>query len=235
MADRIVITGAAGGIGRVTAKALRSAGYDLLLIDRPGRPLEELAKPLDSAFAFVDSEGLDAARTALATVDGPIYGLVHLAGMMEPDPKLAGEPAVWDRAMANNLDNAYAYATAMEERLPPGRIGRLVFTSSVAFRRGAGDYVAYSVAKGGLVGLTRALARRLRKQATVNAVAPGIIMTDMSVPLIIEAKDKLLAEITLGRFGAPEEVAQVIKFLVGWEASYITGQTLNVDGGMDAG
>ena len=232
MGDRIAITGAAGGIGRVTAKTLRSAGYDLLLIDRPGRSLEDLATPLNSPVVCVESDGVESARAALATVDGPIYGLVHLAGVMEPDPKLADEPGVWERAIANNLANAYAFATAMEERLPPGRMGRLVFASSVAFRRGSGDYVAYSAAKGGLVGLTRALARRLRKQATVNAVAPGVIMTNMSVPLIIEAKDRLLAEITLGRFGAPEEVAPVIRFLLGWEAGYITGQTLNVDGGM---
>ena len=107
----------------------------------------------------------------------------------------------------------------------------MVFSSSLAFRRGAVDYVAYSAAKGGLVGMTRALARRFNKQANVNAVAPGIIMTNMAVPLIIEQKDKLLAEIPLGRFGAPEEVASVVKFLLGWDASYITGQTINVDGG----
>lgn len=232
MADRVAITGAAGGIGRVTAKTLRSAGYDLLLIDRPGTALADLAAPLDSPVVCVEGQGVQAARAALAAVEGPIYGLVHLAGVMEPDPKLADEPGVWERAIADNLTNAYDFAAAMEDRLPPGRMGRLVFASSVAFRRGAGDYVAYSAAKGGLVGLTRALARRLRKRATVNAVAPGVIMTNMSVPLITEAKERLLAEITLGRFGAAEEVAPVIRFLLGWEAGYITGQTLNVDGGM---
>lgn len=235
MGDRVAITGAAGGIGRVTAKTLRSAGYDLLLIDRPGVALEDLATPLDSPVVCIEGEGVHAARAALAAVEGPIYALVHLAGVMEPDPKLADEPGVWERVIADNLANAYAFATATEERLPPGRMGRMVFASSVAFRRGSGDYVAYSAAKGGLVGLTRALARRLRKRATVNAVAPGVIMTNMSVPLITEAKDRLLGEITLGRFGAPEEVAPVIRFLLGWEAGYITGQTLNVDGGMAIG
>jgi len=235
MGDRIAITGAAGGIGRVTAKTLRSAGFDLLLIDRPGRPLEDLAKPLDSPFAFVEAAGLKAARAALATVEGPIYGLVHLAGVLEPDPKLADEPGVWERAIADNLAGAYAFATAMEARLPPGRMGRLIFAASASFRYGAGDYVAHAAAKAGLEGLTRALARRLSKRATVNAVAPGVIMTDMSVPLIIDGKDRLIAEITLGRFGAPEEVAPLIKFLLGWEAGYITGQTLKVDGGMSMG
>ncbi|AHM04486.1 3-oxoacyl-[acyl-carrier protein] reductase [Roseibacterium elongatum DSM 19469] len=232
MADRIAITGAAGGIGRVTAKTLRSAGYDVLLIDRPGPALDDLAAPLDSPVVPLEAAGVEAARAALATVDGPIYGLVHLAGVMPPDPDLADTPEIWQRAMADNLSNAYDFATAMEERLPPGRMGRMVFASSVAFRRGAGDYVAYSAAKAGLVGMTRALARRLRRRATVNAIAPGVIMTDMSVPLITEAKDRLISEIPLGRFGAAEEVAPAIRFLLGWEAGYITGQTLNIDGGM---
>ena len=235
MGDRVVITGAAGGIGRATAKMLRSAGYDLLLIDRAGTTLDDLAVPLGSPAVRIAGDGAEAARTALAAVAGPIYGLVHLAGVMEPDPKLGDEPGVWERAIADNLANAYAFATAMEERLPAGRMGRMVFASSVAFRRGSGDHVAYSAAKGGLVGLTRALARRLRRRATVNAVAPGVIMTNMSVPLIAEAKDRLLAEIPLGRFGAPEEVAPVIRFLLGSEAGYITGQTINVDGGLAAG
>ncbi len=231
MQDMIAVTGAAGGIGTAVAKTLRSAGYDLLLIDRPGAGAEALAAPLQARVATVEAADVAACRAALAVVDGPIYGLVHLAGVFEPDPALADAPEVWERAMANNLANAYAFATAMLDRLPPGRMGRLVFTSSISFQRGAADYAAYSASKGGIVGLTRALARRLAKRATVNAVAPGIIMTNMSVPLVVEAKDKLIAEIPLGRFGAPEEVAPVIKFLLGWEAGYITGQTINVDGG----
>ena len=231
MSDLVVITGAAGGIGTALSKMLRSAGFDLLLIDRPGSDVDALARPLDATAATIEGTDLAAARAALEAASGPIYGLVHLAGVFEPDPDLADTAGVWDRAMANNLENAYAFATAVGARLPPGRMGRMVFTSSLAFRRGAVDYVAYSAAKGGLVGMTRALARRFNKQANVNAVAPGIIMTNMAVPLIIEQKDKLLAEIPLGRFGAPEEVASVVKFLLGWDASYITGQTINVDGG----
>lgn len=235
MSGRVVITGAAGGIGRVTAKMLRSAGYELLLIDRPGTDLDDVARPLGAPAVAVEGVGVEAARAALAAVEGPIYGLVHLAGVMEPDPTLADDPAVWQRSIAENLASAYDYATAVEPRLPPGQMGRMIFASSVAYRRGAGEHVAYSAAKAGLVGLTRALARRLRRKATVNAVAPGIIMTNMSVPLIIDGKDRLLSEIPLGRFGSPEEVAPLIRFLLGWEAGYITGQTINVDGGMAAG
>ena len=116
MGDRVAITGAAGGIGKATAKILRSAGYDLLLIDRPGRPVGELATALDCASAEIAGTDLAAARGALDAVEGPIYGLVHLAGLFEPDPALAEAPDVWERAMAHNLENAYAFATAMEAR-----------------------------------------------------------------------------------------------------------------------
>ena len=91
--------------------------------------------------------------------------------------------------------------------------------------------MAYSAAKGGLVGLTRALARRFRTRATVNALAPGIILTRMPQRLIERRGEALLQEIPLGRFGEPREVATVIHFLLSEDASYITGQCINVDGG----
>ena len=94
--------------------------------------------------------------TALSGIDGPIYGLVHLAGLMERDQDLAADHGVWDRAVANNLTNGYDMATAVAERFDSAIMGRLVFVSSLAFRRGGVDFVAYSAAKGGIVGMVRA-------------------------------------------------------------------------------
>lgn len=227
----IAVTGAAGGIGRALCEVLRERGWGLHLVDREESDVEALAASIGASAAAITTATAADARRALAPAEGPLHGLVHLAGSMEDDPDLGDAPEVWERAMADNLRNAYDFATAVEPRLPEGRMGRLVFASSLAFRRGAKDAVAYSAAKGGLVGLTRALARRFRTRATVNALAPGIILTRMPERLIEKRGEALLREIPLGRFGEPREVATVIHFLLSEDASYITGQCINVDGG----
>ena len=233
MSRTIAITGAAGGIGRALCPMLAARGDRLLLIDRAEAGVAALAQEIGAGAVAIAGTPLsvDACESALDRADGPIHGLVHLAGTFEPDPELGRTPEIWQRTMHNNLENAYNFATAMEPRLPQGTMGRLVFISSLAFRRGGVQHAAYSAAKGALVGLTRSLARRFREKATVNALAPGIIDTAMPAEIIRARGEALLADIPLGRFGRAEEVATVIRFLLSDDASYITGQTINVDGG----
>lgn len=234
----IVITGGAGGIARETARLLLAGGAELLLIDPSAKALEASAAELASGrrirTAVSALESPEACRVALAGIDRPVYALVHLAGIFRPDALDSAHRQLWDATIAANLTNAFDMAAAIRPLLDPGATCRLVFASSLAFRRGSFDHIAYTAAKGGIAGLVRALARALAPQVLVNGVAPGIILTGMPEHMLDlpERRERLLAETTLKRFGHPREVATVLRFLLSDDSSFITGQLINVDGGV---
>ena len=234
----IVITGGAGGIARETAKLLLSHGAELLLIDPSATMLGASAGELaGGARVRTVASGLEspqACALALADLDRPIYALVHLAGIFRPDALDGAHRPLWDATMAANLTNAFDMAAAVRPMLDAEATCRMVFASSLAFRRGSFDHIAYSAAKGGIVGLVRALARALAPKVLVNGLAPGIILTGMPAHMleVPERRERLLAEITLQCFGHPREVATVIRFLLSDDSSFITGQLINVDGGV---
>ena len=227
----IAITGAAGGIGRALCPLLKDLGDRMLLIDRAESGVTEFAAEMGATGVAATPLSVNECRDALASVDGEIDGFVHLAGTFEPDPDLGEDPTIWSRTIQNNLENAYNFVTALVPRMPEDRMARLVFVSSLAFRHGSSDHTAYSAAKGGIAGLTRSLARRLAERATVNALAPGIIETPMPAQIITARGNVLRATNPMNRFGQPIEVATVIRFLLSQDASYVNGQTINVDGG----
>ena len=234
----IVITGGAGGIARETARLLLADGARLLLIDPDGAGLEALAAELAAGdLVRTTVSALATPRECAATLEGspqPLYALVHLAGIFRPDGLDAGQRPLWDQTIAANLTNAFDMAAAVRPHLDPQAVCRMVFASSLAFRRGSFDHIAYSAAKGGIVGLVRALARGLAPEVLVNGLAPGIILTGMPDHTIAAParRERLLAETALKRFGQPREVATVIRFLLSADSSYITGQVINVDGGV---
>jgi 3-oxoacyl-[acyl-carrier protein] reductase len=168
----------------------------------------------------------------MEALGAPAYALVHLAGLFERDELDPDDHGVWNRAIAVNLTNAYDMAVAFSTRFDRREPARLVLTSSVAYRRGSADRVPYAAAKGGIVGLTRSLSRKLAPGVLVNAIAPGLIETKMSEPVVAERGDAYREEIPLKRFGKPSEIASVIRFLCSPDASYITGQTITIDGGI---
>jgi NAD(P)-dependent dehydrogenase (short-subunit alcohol dehydrogenase family) len=234
----IVITGGAGGIARETARLLLEGGAELLLIDPNAGALEACAGELAPAervrTAVSALESPAACTAALAGIERPVHALVHLAGVFRPDALDGAHRPLWDATIAANLTNAFDMAAAIRPRLDPDATCRMVFASSLAFRRGSFDHIAYTAAKGGIAGLVRALARALAPKVLVNGVAPGIILTGMPEHILDEPerRERLLAETTLKRFGHPREVATVLRFLLSDDSSFMTGQLINVDGGV---
>jgi 3-oxoacyl-[acyl-carrier protein] reductase len=231
----IVITGGAGGIGLETARAFLEQGAHVLIIDIDEERMLRAQETLGKARLAVFRSALGsptACAGAIEAAGAPVHALVHLAGLFEKDAMDADDHSVWDRAIGVNLTSAYDMAVAFSTRADRRTPAHIVLTSSVAYRRGSAGYPPYAAAKAGIVGLTRSLSRRLAPDILVNAIAPGLIETRMAEPTIAERGDAYRNEIPLKRFGHPSEVATVIRFLCSPDASYITGQTITIDGGI---
>lgn len=232
---RIVVTGGAGGIGIETVRVFMDQGGHVVMADIDEAALARAQAALGRVRLATIASALDTPAECARVIESagaPVYALVHLAGLFERDELNPDDHGVWNRAIAANLTNAYDIAVAFSTRFDRREPARLVFTSSVAYRRGSADRVPYAAAKAGIVGLTRALSRKLAPDVLVNAIAPGVIETKMADPIIAERGDAYRQEIPLKRFGRPLEVASVIRFLCSPDASYITGQTITIDGGI---
>jgi len=232
---RFIVTGAAGGIGVATVRTLIDHGAHVVMADIDEAGLARAKDALGRIQLGTIVSALESPAECARVVDAagaPPYALVHLAGLFEQDALDPGEHGVWDRAMSANLTSAYDMAVAFAARFDQREAARIVFVSSVAYRRGSAGYPPYAAAKAGVVGLTRSLSRRLAPEVLVNAIAPGVIETPMAEPVIAERGEAYRQEIPLKRFGKPSEIASVIRFLCSPDASYITGQTITVDGGI---
>jgi 3-oxoacyl-[acyl-carrier protein] reductase len=232
---RIVVTGGAGGVGIETVRAFMEQGGHVIMADIDQDALQRAQSVLGRVRLGTIASALDTPGECVRVIEAagaPVFALVHLAGIFERDNLDPDDHGVWNRAIAANLTNAYdmvaAFATRFDRREP----ARIVLASSVAYRRGSADYVPYAAAKAGIVGLIRSLSRKLAPDVLVNAIAPGLIETTMAAPVIAERGEAYRQEIPLRRFGRPSEVASVIRFLCSPDASYITGQTITIDGGI---
>ena len=242
-----IITGAGSqrGIGRATAHRLAREGWSVGVLDVDGTSVKELADELaqthgvHAAGVGVDVADAVAVRAALGELQAalpPVVALANVAGVSSPVPYLELDDAEWERVLRINLDGVHHVTRAVVDSMIRVGVGRIVSVSSVSAQRGGGTYskTPYSVSKAAVIGLTRALARELGPHGiTVNAIAPGPIDTDiMGGTLTEERKAELVADLVVDRVGTPDDIAAAISFLVGPESGFISGQTLNVDGGL---
>ena len=239
-----LVTGASQGIGRACALALAREGASVAVAARNQQKLEELVGQITAAGGKAAAFVMDVAeeeqvksgiKSALGQF-GKIDILVNNAGITRDQLVMRMKRADWDAVLNTNLTSAYLCIQQVIGSMLKQRWGRIINISSIFGQTGQAGQVNYAAAKAGLLGLTKALAREVAsRNITVNAVAPGWIETAMTSGLSAELREQVIKTVPLGRPGPDAEVAHAVRFLASEEASYITGQTLAVNGGMYMG
>ncbi len=236
-----VVTGGSRGIGAAIAGLLAEDGAAVVVSGRDGDRLERAVKEMEADGAAIVGVVADAANRedAERLVDtarrrfGRLDVLVNNAGITRDALLVRMKDEDWDRVMDINLRGAFLMTRAASKLMMRQKSGRIINIASTAGAMGNAGQANYSAAKAGLIGLTKAAARELAHWSIlVNAVAPGLIETDMSAAIPAAARQALLGQIPLGRVGTAREVAGMVRFLAGDQAAYITGQVFHVNGGL---
>jgi len=236
-----VVTGAGRGIGRAIALRFAAEGASLVLnslSESAARVADEVVAAGGKAVAVQGDVSVAADVTKLIETAVTAYGridiLVNNAGITRDQLLMRMSEEEWDAVMDTNLKSVYLCCrAALRPMLKSRGGGRIINLSSVIGLSGNAGQANYAASKAGIIGFTKSLAKELAsRQVTVNAIAPGFIVTDMTSGLSEEARQALLKRIPLGALGTPEDISAAAAFLASDEARYITGQTLTVDGGM---
>lgn len=224
---RVLVTGSSRGIGKAIADALAAEGYQVVThsIRSGGTDLQ---------FDIADRAAAKAALEADIAANGPYYGVVLNAGVNCDNAFPAMEDEEWDKVIDTDLTGFYNVLKPCVMPMVSARIkGRIIALSSVSGIAGNRGQVNYSAAKAGIIGAVKALAVELAKRGiTVNAIAPGVIETEMVDSIIPEAIDEVKKAIPMRRFGKPSEIASLVSYLLSDGAAYLTRQVISVNGGM---
>ena len=237
-----IITGAGRGIGQAIALRLASEGARVAVVSRTEQNATTTAEEINAKFAgLAKAYAVDVAQTAavktlaeqILTDFSRVDILVNNAGLTRDGLAMRMSEEDWDLVLDTNLKGAFNFIQAVLRPMLKQRSGRIINIASVAGLMGNAGQANYAASKAGLVGLTKTIAREIASRGiTCNAVAPGFIDTDMTSVLPEAIKTGVVGQIPLGRFGEVNDIASAVAFLASSEASYITGQTLTVDGGM---
>ncbi len=229
----VLVTGGNRGIGLAIARAFAADDYRVAVTHRSSDPPEGL---FGVQCDVTDSASIDTAFAAIEAEHGPVEILVANAGITEDTLLLRMSEDAFTGVIDANLTGSYRVAKRAAAKMLRARWGRLVFISSVVGMSGSAGQVNYAASKAGLIGMARSIARELgSRNITANVVAPGFVDTDMTAALPAARKAELLGQIPLGRYAAPDEVAQVVRFLASDAAAYVTGAVIPVDGGLGMG
>src|SRR5437773_2367374 len=237
-----VVTGAGRGIGRAIALRFASEGARVACVSRTEENAKNTADEInglrsESAKAYAVDVADHAAVQKIGARILEDFGradiLVNNAGVTRDALAMRMSLEDWDSVINTNLRGAFSFTQALVRAMTKRRSGRIINISSVIGLMGNAGQTNYAASKVGLIGLTKSLARELASRyITVNAVAPGLIETDMTGVLSDEIRQAILQKIPLGKLGQPDDIAAAVAYLASAEASYITGQVLTVDGGM---
>lgn len=239
---KALVTGATGGIGKAICHFLIKQGALVVMSGTSQAKLEALQTELphgQSAVLSCDLGDVDAVNALFDTAEHnheQIDILVNNAGITKDGLAMRMKDDDWEQVLSVNLSAAFRLCRAAVKAMMKRRYGRIVNISSVVGAMGNPGQVNYVTAKAGLIGLTKSLAAEVAvRSVTVNAVAPGFIQTAMTDVLNDQQKERILSGIPMAKMGQPEDIASAVAFLASEEASYITGHTLHVNGGMYMG
>ncbi|HEO8422536.1 3-oxoacyl-[acyl-carrier-protein] reductase [Niallia sp. FSL W8-0635] len=237
-----VVTGASRGIGKSIAIELAKQGADVVVnyagsVDRANEVVKEIEslgrKAMSIQCDVSDSESVNAMMKEALEAFGSIDILVNNAGITRDNLLMRMKDSEWDDVINTNLKGVFLCTKAVTRPMMKQRKGRIINITSIVGVTGNPGQANYVAAKAGVIGFTKTTAKELaQRNITVNAIAPGFITTDMTDKLTDEVKNSMLTQIPLGQFGSPEDIANAVVFLASDESSYITGQTLHIDGGM---